>query len=146
MKVVIQRSKHSSVKVEDKIVGEISHGLVLFVCFETGDNEEIIDQAIYKITNLRIFEDDKEKMMYNVSQVKGQILSISQFTLSWDGSRGHRPSFDKSMNPTEAKLLYAIFNKKLKEVVPVAQGIFGASMLVSIENDGPVTFSLAFPS
>jgi D-tyrosyl-tRNA(Tyr) deacylase len=146
MKVVIQRSKHSSVKVEDKIVGEISHGLVLFVCFETGDNEEIIDQAIYKITNLRIFEDDKEKMMYNVSQVNGQILSISQFTLSWDGSRGHRPSFDKSMNPTEAKLLYAIFNKKLKEIVPVAQGIFGASMLVSIENDGPVTFSLAFPS
>jgi len=146
MKVVIQRSKHSSVKVEDKIVGEITHGLVVFVCFENGDNEEILDQAIHKIINLRIFEDDQEKMMFNVSQTQGQILSISQFTLSWDGSRGHRPSFDKSMNPTEAKLLYAIFNKKLKEFVPVAQGIFGASMLVSIENDGPVTFSLAFPS
>jgi D-tyrosyl-tRNA(Tyr) deacylase len=146
MKVVIQRSKHSSVKVEDKIVGEITHGLVVFVCFENGDNEEILDQAIHKIINLRIFEDNQEKMMFNVSQIQGQILSISQFTLSWDGSRGHRPSFDKSMNPTEAKLLYAIFNKKLKEFVPVAQGIFGASMLVSIENDGPVTFSLAFPS
>jgi D-tyrosyl-tRNA(Tyr) deacylase len=146
MKVVIQRSKHSSVKVEDKIVGEITHGLVVFVCFENGDNEDILDQAIHKIINLRIFEDDQEKMMFNVSQIQGQILSISQFTLSWDGSRGHRPSFDKSMNPTEAKLLYAIFNKKLKEFVPVSQGIFGASMLVSIENDGPVTFSLAFPS
>ncbi|MFZ4712241.1 MAG: D-aminoacyl-tRNA deacylase [Bacteriovoracaceae bacterium] len=146
MKMVIQRAKKSSVTVEGVVVGEIDHGLVVFVCFENGDNEEIIDQAVYKVVNLRIFEDEKEKMMFNVSQVQGQILSISQFTLSWDGSRGHRPSFDRSMNPSEAKMMYAIFNKKLKELVPTAVGKFGANMMVSVQNDGPVTFTLAFPS
>ncbi len=144
MKIVVQRSKQSSVIVENEVIGSITHGLVLFVCFETGDVEETIDQAIYKVVNLRIFEDDNEKMMFNVAQVEGQILSISQFTLSWDGTRGHRPSFDRSMNPTEAKMMYAIFNKKLKEHVPVAQGIFAANMTVNIQNDGPVTFYLTF--
>lgn len=144
MKIVIQRSKLSKVLIDGELVGQIPKGMVLFVCFEAGDTEEIIDQAIYKIINLRIFEDENEKMTFNLAQTQGEVLSISQFTLSWDGSRGHRPSFDKSMAPNEAKLMYAVFNKKLKEHVPVAQGQFGANMEVQITNDGPVTFYLSF--
>lgn len=144
MRIVVQRSKQSRVLIEKEIVGQIEKGMVIFVCFETGDTEETIDQAIYKITNLRIFEDEQEKMTYNLDQIKGEVLSISQFTLSWDGTRGHRPSFDRSMAPREAQLMYAIFNKKLKEHVPVSQGQFGANMEVQITNDGPVTFYLSF--
>lgn len=144
MKIIVQRSKHSKVLIDGDIVGQIQKGIVLLVCFETGDSEEVIDQAVYKIVNLRIFEDQDEKMTFNISQIQGEILSISQFTLSWDGTRGHRPSFDRSMAPTEAKLMYAIFNKKLKEHVPVSQGQFGANMELIITNDGPVTFYLSF--
>lgn len=144
MKIVVQRSKQSRVIIDKEVVGQIDKGMVLFVCFETGDSEETIEQAIYKIVNLRIFEDEQEKMTYNLTQVKGEVLSISQFTLSWDGTRGHRPSFDRSMAPREAQLMYAIFNKKLKEHVAVSQGQFGANMEVQITNDGPVTFYLSF--
>lgn len=144
MKILIQRSKQSSVKVENEIVGKIDHGMVVFICFEQEDTEEKIDMAIHKLINLRIFEDENNKMTYNILQTKGSILSVSQFTLSWDGSGGHRPSFDRSMSPNQAKLFYAIFNKKLKEHLPVETGIFGAMMEVAITNDGPVTFHLNF--
>jgi D-tyrosyl-tRNA(Tyr) deacylase len=144
MKILIQRSKQSSVKVEGEIVGKIEHGMVLFVCFEQDDNEEKIDLAIHKLINLRIFEDENNKMTFNILQTKGSFLSISQFTLSWDGSGGHRPSFDRSMPPKQAKLMYAIFNKKLKEHCMVESGVFGAMMEVAITNDGPVTFQLSF--
>lgn len=144
MKIVIQRSKNSKVLIDGELIGEIQKGIVLFVCFEAGDTEETVDQAIYKIINLRIFEDENQKMTYNLSQIAGEILSVSQFTLSWDGTGGHRPSFDRSMAPNEAKMMYAIFNKKLKEHGPLAQGQFGANMEVHITNDGPVTFYLSF--
>jgi D-tyrosyl-tRNA(Tyr) deacylase len=98
-----------------------------------------------KILNLRIFEDDKGKMNLNISQVNGAILSISQFTLSWDGKKGHRPSFDKSMPPEKAKVYYAIFNKKLADAgIKVERGVFGEQMDVSLINDGPVTFHLEY--
>lgn len=145
MKILVQRVKQASVEVEEKIVGEINSGLLLYVCFEATDTMEIMDQAIKKIINLRIFEDGKSRMNQNISQANGDVLSVSQFTLSWDGKKGHRPSFDKSMPPNQAKIYYRTFNDKLSaEGLKVEMGIFGADMQVRSQNDGPVTFFLDF--
>ena len=145
MKVVIQRSKKSNVIVEEKIVGEIDKGMVLLVCMEKGDGQSNIEKAAKKILGLRIFSDDQGKMNLSLKQMEGKILAISQFTLSWDGVKGNRPSFDNSMPPNEANELFESFCDLLsKEDVVVEKGVFGASMEVNIQNDGPVTFSLDF--
>jgi D-tyrosyl-tRNA(Tyr) deacylase len=145
MKIVVQRVQKASVSVDEQIVGEISKGLLLLVCFEQGDDETTIKKSLDKISKLRIFEDENGKMNLDVKQVNGEILSISQFTLSWDGSGGHRPSFEKSMPPQEARLKYALFNIELRNLgLVVKEGRFGASMKVSLINDGPVTFTLQF--
>jgi len=145
MKILVQRVINSSVEVEEQIIGSINAGFLLYVCFEVDDDMEKIDQGIQKILNLRIFEDSEGKMNQNILQTSGEILSISQFTLSWDGKKGHRPSFDKSMPPQNAKIFYRTFNDKLKESgVTIAQGQFGAEMKVKSINDGPVTFFLEF--
>lgn len=145
MKVVIQRVKEASVEVDNEVVGAIKDGLLLFTCFEHNDDEKTIDAAILKISKLRIFEDEHEKMNLSALDLNLEILSISQFTLSWDGSRGYRPSFDGAMKPTQARLFYGIFNKKLKEIgLKVSEGRFGANMQVKSLNDGPVTFHLSF--
>lgn len=145
MKVVIQRVKEASVEVDQQVVGEIKKGLLLFTCFEHEDTEKTIDAAVDKISKLRIFEDQNEKMNLSALDLNLEILSISQFTLSWDGSRGYRPSFDASMKPAEARLFYSIFNRKLKEAgLKVSEGRFGATMQVKSLNDGPVTFHLSF--
>ena len=115
------------------------------MCLEKNDTKEIITKAASKITKLRINEDENNKMNLDLSQVGGQILSISQFTLSWDGKQGHRPSFEGSMPPGSAKLLYHIFNQQLRDSgIEVAEGIFGAEMDIYSINDGPVTFFLDF--
>ncbi len=145
MKIIIQRVSHASCTINEQIVGEIGKGFLLFVCFEVGDGEVQIEQAVQKVANLRIFEDQNGKMNLNLKQADGAILSISQFTLSWDGRKGHRPSFDKSMPPTQAKIHYALFNKKLKELgFRVETGEFAADMKISLLNDGPVTFSFNY--
>ena len=145
MKILVQRVLNSSVEVDKQIIGSINIGFLLYVCFEVDDNIEKIDQGIQKILNLRIFEDSQGKMNQNIMQISGEILSISQFTLSWDGKKGHRPSFDKSMPPQNAKIFYRTFNDKLKETgLTIAQGQFGAEMKVKSINDGPVTFFLEF--
>ena len=139
MRVVVQRSKKSNVKVEGKITGKIDNGLVLLTAFTNGDDKTIVDKMVNKIVNLRIFSDSNDKLNLSLKDVKGSILSISQFTL-YAKLNGRRPSFTDSLNYNEAKDLYDYFNKKLKEEnVKVEEGIFGADMLVSIENDGPVT-------
>lgn len=145
MKVVIQRVSSAKVISDGELTGEIQNGLLLFVCLESGDEMKQIDQAFEKIKNLRIFEDDNGKMSLNISQVEGKILSISQFTLSWDGKKGNRPSFDKSMPPAQARMLWEVFNKKFRDVgIDVQTGVFGAHMDVSLTNDGPVTFHLSY--
>jgi len=145
MKIVIQRVQKASVVVEGEVLGEIKKGLVLLVCFEQGDDENTIKKSIDKISKLRIFDDDSGKMNLDILTINGEILSISQFTLSWDGSGGHRPSFEKSMSPQEARLKYAIFNRELKNLgLTIQEGRFGAYMNVSLINDGPVTFTLEF--
>lgn len=139
MKVVIQRSKKSSVSVDNKIVGEIPFGLTLLVGFTEGDNEKKIDYMVKKILNLRIFDDENGIMNRSVLDVSGSILSVSQFTLYADTRKGNRPSYINALGGEQAEPLYNAFNKKLAEHINVATGIFGAEMLVNIENDGPIT-------
>lgn len=142
MRVIVQRSLSSSVSVEEKIVGKINKGVVLLVGFTPGDTEKEIDYLVKKILNLRIFDDDFGVMNKSLIDTNGEILSISQFTLYGDTKKGNRPSYIHAMAGNEATLLFDIFNKKLREVVKVETGIFGAEMLVSIMNDGPVTIIL----
>lgn len=145
MKIVVQRVQEASVCVDNEIIGAIGNGLLLLVCFEQGDTEESLHKAIEKITRLRIFDDAEGKMNLDLQAVQGEILSVSQFTLSWDGSGGHRPSFERSMPPQEARLKYALFNRELRSRgLTVKEGKFGAFMKVSLVNDGPVTFNLSF--
>lgn len=142
MKVVVQRSKESNVVVEGKIVGKIDKGLTLLVGFTNGDTEETIDYMVKKILNLRIFDDENGIMNKSILDVGGEILSISQFTLYGDASQGNRPSYILAMKGSEATKLYDLFNEKLSKSIKVEKGIFGADMLVSIKNDGPVTILL----
>ncbi len=145
MKVVVQRVQEASVSVDNEVVGAIKAGLLLLICFEQGDDDTTITKSIDKITKLRIFDDSVGKMNLDIQAIQGEILSVSQFTLSWDGSGGHRPSFEKSMQPQEARLKYALFNRELRgRGVVVKEGTFGAFMKVSLVNDGPVTFILQF--
>lgn len=145
MKIVIQRVQEASVSVESEVIGSIKIGLLLLVCFEQGDTDEGLSKAVDKISKLRIFDDSDGKMNLDIGSIKGEILSVSQFTLSWDGTGGHRPSFEKSMPPQEARLKYALFNRELRQKgITVKEGRFGAFMKVSLINDGPVTFLLEF--
>ena len=140
MKVLLQRSKVSSVEVNKKIIGQIKTGLVVFVGFTIEDTEKELDYIINKIVNLRIFNDENGVMNNSLLNINGEILSISQFTLYGDTKKGRRPSYDKAMNPKDAIILYDLFNKKLKEQnIKVETGEFGADTEVSITNDGPVT-------
>lgn len=142
MKIVVQRSLKSSVKVDNKVVGSIDHGLVLLIGFTYKDNLDIIDYMVDKVLNLRIFDDENGIMNKSLLDVGGDILSISQFTLYADSRKGRRPSYVNALNGEEAIKLYDIFNEKLKNHVKVETGIFGAEMEVSITNDGPITIIL----
>lgn len=139
MRVVVQRSKESSVSIDNKIVGSIDKGLVVLVGFTDKDKEENIDYIVKKIVNLRIFDDENHIMNKSILDISGSILSISQFTLYADTKKGNRPSYIKAMKSSEATKLYDLFNEKLRKYVKVETGVFGADMCVSIKNDGPVT-------
>ena len=142
MRVVVQRSLNSSVSVDNKIVGSIDKGLVLLVGFTEGDTLENIEYLARKVVNLRIFDDEEGVMNKSILDVGGSILSISQFTLYADTSKGNRPSYVKAMGGSESTKLYDLFNEELRKYVDVSTGIFGADMKVSITNDGPVTILL----
>lgn len=142
MRVLLQRSKNSKVSIDGKVNGEIENGLVLFVGFTDGDNENIIDKMIQKIVNLRIFSDENGKMNLSILDTKGSILSVSQFTLYANCKEGRRPSFMEAMYPDEATVLFDLFNEKLSKILHVETGIFGSDMIVEITNDGPVTIML----
>lgn len=139
MRVVVQRSGNSKVIVNNNIVGKIDKGLVILVGFTQGDSLSDIEYLVKKIINLRIFSDDKGLLNKSILDIKGSILSISQFTLYADTKKGNRPSFTKSLNKDEALNLYNMFNDCLKKYVSVETGIFGADMLVKINNEGPIT-------
>lgn len=144
MKVVVQRSKKSSVSVEGKLVSEIDNGIVLLVSFTQGDTIDNILKMTKKIANLRIFDDEEGVMNKSILDVGGEILSISQFTLYGDTTKGNRPSYMKALNGEEAIKLYEAFNEEMNKYVVTKPGIFGAEMMVNISNDGPITLIMEF--
>ena len=141
MKVLIQRVKNANVVVEEKKVAEIGQGFLLLVGIEKGDDKTQAEYLAKKTANLRIFEDENEKMNLNLTQVDGEILLVPNFTLYADCSHGFRPSFINALNPTEATVLFDKFIEKVKKELGnrVKTGIFGADMQITQHNDGPIT-------
>ncbi len=143
MKLVIQRVKTANVSVEQKVVGAIKQGFVVFAGVCDSDSYEIADKMIHKMLHLRIFSDENGKTNLDLKSVNGELLIISQFTLYADCRKGNRPSFTKAGNPEFAKKLYEYILKKCSEEIPnTAHGVFGAHMEVSLINDGPFTIVL----
>lgn len=140
LRIVIQRSKKAEVKIGNDRVGSIEQGLVLLVGIESADTQEDVDYLVRKIVTMRIFSDESDKMNLSVQDVKGDILSVSQFTLHAETKKGNRPSFIQAAKPEVAIPLYESFNEGLrKNDLRVVNGVFGADMQVSLINDGPVT-------
>jgi D-tyrosyl-tRNA(Tyr) deacylase len=143
LKIVLQRVFEASVEVSNKIISATGSGLLLLVGADKGDNPQNADFLADRILGLRIFEDAAGKMNLSVADVKGEILAVSQFTLSADISKGRRPSFSSAMEPVEAAKLFDYFVGKLRDSgLVVKSGEFGAMMKVRLANDGPVTFVL----
>lgn len=142
MRVLVQRSGKSNVSIDKKIAGKIDDGLVLFVGFTEGDTIEEIKYLVKKILHLRIFPDENGVMNKSILDYGGSVLSISQFTLYADTTKGNRPSYIGAMKGEKAINLYRLFNEELKKYITVATGEFGADMIVSISNIGPTTILL----
>lgn len=142
MRVIVQRSKESSVFVSNQLINKIDYGLVLLVGITDSDTDKDIDYLVNKILNLRIFNDENGIMNKSILDVGGSILSISQFTLYADTKKGNRPSYINASKGNIAKPIYDRFNKKLNEKIKTLPGVFGADMVLNITNDGPVTIIL----
>ncbi len=143
MRFVIQRVKHADVKVEDRTIGEIGQGLLVFVGISASDREETADKMLKKLLGLRIFEDENGKTNWDLKKVAGELLIISQFTLYADCRKGNRPSFIRAGAPGPANALYEYLIKECAKSVPcVRHGEFGADMKVTLTNDGPFTIIL----
>lgn len=139
MRVVVQRVKSSSVKVEGKTVGCIDKGLLVLVGFTHDDNIDKIKWMVNKIVNLRVFDDEEGVMNKSVSDIGGSVLSVSQFTLYADANKGNRPSYINAMKQEDASSYYDIFNEELRSKINTQTGIFRADMQVELINDGPIT-------
>lgn len=143
MRFVIQRVREASVSVDGKVIGQIGHGLLVFVGVSDSDNRQIADKMTDKMTKLRIFDDADGKTNLSISDVGGAFLVISQFTLYADCRKGNRPSFTLAGKPDMAEELYEYIMEAIQEKgFPIARGEFGADMKVSILNDGPFTILL----
>lgn len=140
MRAVVQRVSSSSVAVDEKITGQIDRGIMVLLGVEDGDTMKDVTYMAEKLVNLRIFEDDQEKMNLSLKDVSGKMLAISQFTLLGDCRKGRRPSYSTAARPEAANDLYEAFVEKVRNMeVPVETGVFQAHMVVDIVNDGPVT-------
>lgn len=143
MRVVLTTVLEANVKINDKIIASINRGFLLLVGFTLGDDREIVDKMVDKILSLRVFPDDHGQINISLQDVNGEILSVSQFTLYANASKGRRPSFVDALNPGNAEPLYEYFNEQLTlKHQKVSTGIFGADMKVSSINDGPFTLLL----
>ena len=143
MRVLVQRCDKALVRVNDNVVGSINKGLMILVGFTEGDNFDTIKYMVDKIVNLRVFDDENGIMNKSLLDKSFSILSVSQFTLYGDASKGRRPSYINALNGSLAKPLYDKFNEELRKYgIKVETGIFGADMKVELINDGPVTIML----
>ncbi len=141
MKALIQRVKQASVTIKGKLFSSITYGILIFLGIEKTDTIENAQKLAEKLINLRIFEDENEKMNKSLLDTKGEILVVSQFTLAGDCKKGTRPSFDKAASAEKAEKLYEDFVKIISQYgLKVETGKFQAMMDVSLINDGPVTF------
>ena len=143
MRFLVQRVTQASVAVEDKVIGSIGKGFLVFVGISDDDNEEVADKMVKKLIGLRIFEDENGKTNLDIKAVGGQLLIISQFTLYADCKKGNRPSFIHAGSPEMANKLYQYIIRRCRhEIEIVEEGSFGAEMKVSLLNDGPFTVFL----
>lgn len=139
MRAVLQRVSRASVTVDGQVTGEIGPGLLILVCAMEGDTDDKAAQLAAKVAKMRIFKDDQGKMNLSIRDIGGAALIVSQFTLAAD-LRGNRPGFSTAAKPEEGRRLYELFTRLMQdEGIPTANGIFGADMDVSLNNDGPVT-------
>lgn len=143
MKFVIQRVKHASVTVDSKVIGKINNGFMVLIGVEDADTKEIADKMVSKLVNMRIFQDENDKMNLSLNDVNGELLLISQFTLYANCKKGNRPSFTEAGKPDMANEMYEYIISKCKDSIEVVEkGEFGADMKVELLNDGPVTIIL----
>ncbi len=143
MKIIVQRVKQAKVEVDQKIVGEIETGFLVLLGITHTDTKKNADYLAKKLCNLRVFEDENEKMNLNIKQVNGKLLIVSQFTLYANCKDGNRPSFIEAAKPDIANELYEYFCQQCEGYgIEVQKGVFGAHMQVSLINDGPVTITI----
>jgi len=143
MIALVQKVKNSSVEVDGEIVGKIGKGFLLLIGVCKNDEPSDAFKLAEKVATLRIFEDDNGKMNLSIFDVDGRVLAVPQFTLCADTTRGNRPSFADAKNPADANELFTAFVELLRaRGIHTETGVFGAKMLVKIENDGPVTIWL----
>ena len=139
MKALIQRVKKAQVSVGEEIVGSIQVGFLILLGITHDDTEEDVTWLVQKIEKLRVFSDDQGAMNLDLNAVNGAVLVVSQFTLFANYKKGNRPSFINAAHPDHAKPLYQLFVEKMQTSIPTQQGIFGADMQITLQNDGPVT-------
>lgn len=142
MRVLVQRVKDASVNVNNERVAKIEKGLLLLVGFNKEDDFSNVDKMVDKVLALRIFDDENGVMNLAIDKENMAILSVSQFTLYANTSKGNRPSYIDAQGGEEAEKLYDYFNKQLSKYIKVEKGIFGAEMEVLMTGDGPITISL----
>ena len=143
MRVVVQRVKHASVTINGTVNGKINNGFLVLLGVQSTDSEQDVDYLVKKVTNLRIFSDENDKMNLSLKDVNGELLIVSQFTLYANRKEGNRPSFVEAAKPDIAIPLYEYFVSECKKIIPVVEtGIFGADMKVDLLNDGPVTIMM----
>lgn len=144
MRVVVQKVKNASVKVNNQLVGEINYGLMVLAGYEPSDSKEDISWMVQKIIKMRIFDDSENRLNFSLLDVNGEILLISQFTLHASVKKGNRPSYIKAADSQKAKLMYDLTISEFETVLKrkISTGKFGANMDVSLVNNGPVTITI----
>lgn len=142
MIALLQRVKSASVEVDQHIIGEIEHGLLVFAGFDLQDDESSVLKVLNRLLNYRIFADENDKMNLSVLASEGELLLVPQFTLVADTNKGRRPSFTSGASPEKGQLLFNYMVEQARQQLKVATGRFGADMQVRLQNDGPATFIL----
>ena len=142
MQALAQRVSSAKIHIDSKVHSSINRGILAYVCFDKEDNEEVIDKFIHKIINFSFFKGDRGLMYASLKEIKGELMIVSQFTLSAVTNKGNKPSFHKSAGTEKANNLYDLLIKRLNEYpIHFQSGVFGSDMDIHSVNAGPVTFS-----